>query len=388
MVGWQAESFCKVSPDKDVKRIVFFIESFSGGGAERVLYTVLKYIDRKRFNITVLVMSDTGVQKEAFHKLGVRIINILDWKLPVFNKIKYKLLHNFLPTWVAAQWILKGVKADTYVAFVEGYCTKLFSRLPKTTNKIAWVHIDLANFPWTIEKKLYKNTVEEKMTYSTFNQVVGVSDEVTNVMKVNYGISKSRTIYNPIDEASIKKLAADNCKINVDQAKFNLISVGRLTRQKGYDKLIDLMPSIVNQNPSVRLYIVGEGEDRIRLDSQIKSLGIESFVTLTGFLQNPYSLMARMDAFVCSSRAEGFSLVIAEAMIIGLPIISMECAGPCEILGNGKYGILCKSYDELSKYIAKIAKDKMLLDLLKIRSLRRTKIFDTVKTIKLIEDIL
>lgn len=370
------------------KRILFFIESFSGGGAERVLYTVLKYIDRKRFDVTVLVMSDVGVQKEAFHQLGINIVNVIDSKLPILNKIKYKLLYNYLPSKNALNWILKGVKADTYVAFVEGYCTKIFSQLPKTVNKIAWVHIDLKNFPWTLEKRIYKNTADEKVAYSNFNQVVGVSDEVVNVMKAHYGVAKTKTIYNPIDESYIASLKSCRCNINIEKGEFNIISVGRLTKQKGYDKLIDLMPSIVNQNPSARLYIVGEGEERIRLENQIKDLGLESFVILSGFLQNPYSMMSQMDLFVCSSRAEGFSLVIAEAMTVGLPIISMKCAGPCELLDNGKYGILTSSYDELRDAIIEVANDKTLQDSLREKSKERSRFFDTKSIVTQIESIL
>lgn len=370
------------------KRVLFFIESFAGGGAERVLHTILKYIDRRRFDITILVMNDVGVHKDAFHSLGFRIINVLDGKLSLLNNIKYKLIYNILPAKIAAKCLLNGIKADTYVAFVEGYCTKIISTIPHKKRKIAWVHIDLDNFPWTIEKGIYKDKVEEKKSYSRFDEVISVSQEVTEVMRHEYGTIKARTIYNPIDEVRIKQASNDSCDIVVDKKNVNIISVGRLTYQKGYDLLIEKMLEIVSSKNNVRLYIVGDGEQRASLNCQIKRLGLEQHVILTGFLQNPYSLMTQMDAFVCSSRAEGFSLVIAEAMIVGLPIISMDCAGPCELIDNGKYGILCKSYDELSKSIVAVAEDKKLLESLKVKSQQRAKDFNTEKTIKLIEEIL
>lgn len=373
---------------KGMKKVVFFIESFSGGGAERVLYTILRYIDQKKFAITILVMNDTGPQKDAFHSLGYVIKNVLGNKISLLNKIKYKLIYNILPAKVALKWLTKDVDADTYVAFVEGYCTKVFSHIPSGKRKVTWVHIDLDSFPWTIEKGIFKNKAEEKKSYSRFDEVICVSQEVTKVMRREYGINNARTIYNPIDEDRIIQASRESCDIVVDIECFNIISVGRLTRQKGYDLLIDKMPEIIAANPSIKLYIVGEGEERASLESQIQRLRLEEHVILTGFLQNPYSLMTQMDAFVCPSRAEGFSLVIAEAMIVGLPIASMECAGPCELLDEGKYGILCRSYDELAKSIAAVACNEELLESLRMKSQQRAKDFNTKNTIKCIEEIL
>ena len=78
---------------------------------------------------------------------------------------------------------------------------------------------------------------------------------------------------------------------------------------------------------------------------------MEDYVTFTGFLKNPYALMSKMDLFVCPSRAEGFSLVIVEAMSLGLPVVSMDCAGPREILADVSCGEICESYEDLEKEI-------------------------------------
>lgn len=368
--------------------LVFFIESFSGGGAERVLLTILRNIDREKFDISVLVMNDGGVYSDAFHALGVEIIPILNSKISILNNIKYKLIYNLLPVKIAARWILRGIEADTYVAFIEGYCTKIFSAISNNKRKIAWVHCDLQQLPWTIEKGIFRNVEKERDAYHKYDIVIGVSESVTEMLKTRYGLNKVRTIYNPIDEKRIQQLASELCSIATDKSKFNIVSVGRLTAAKGYDKLIALMPTIVAANPDVRLYIVGEGEERMSLETQIRELGLGTHVILTGFLENPYSLMRQMDLFVCSSVAEGFSLVIAEAMIVGLPVVSMECAGPCELLGNGEYGILCSTYEQLKDTIILLSKDRETLAELKTKAIERSKIFDTKTIVKNIESIL
>lgn len=370
------------------RRILFFIESFSGGGAERVLLTILRNLDMKKFDVMVLVMSDSGVYSKDFHRLDIKVVPVLKSGSGFLNKVKYKLLYNILPAKLACKWVLRGINAETYVAFVEGYCTRLFSSLPKRKKKIAWVHCDLKYLPWTIEKKIFKNVQEEKDAYQKFDEVIGVSETVTSIMTERYSFHVAKTIYNPIDEKRILDLSKKDSGVEIDKNKFNIVSVGRLTVPKGYDKLLRLMPDILAVNPNIKLYIIGEGEEREALETEIKELGIQENMELLGFMENPYSVMKNMDLFVCSSVAEGFSLVIAEAMILGLPVVSMDCAGPNELLGHGKYGVLCSSYDELAKKITDISNDNNILDALKEKAAVRAKDFNTEAIVKSIEQIL
>lgn len=370
------------------KRVVFFIESFSGGGAERVLLTILRNINKEKFDVTVLVMTDIGAQKDEFHKLGIRIVDLTASRSRFLGNVKYKLLYDIVPTKIVCWWALRGIKADTYVAFVEGYCTRLFSKVLQSKKKIAWVHIDLETFPWTLENGIFGSVMKERDAYQKYDEVIGVSESVTDMLISRYGLHNAKTIYNPIDEKRIRRLSENKCPIDIDRSKFNIVTVGRLTRQKGYDKLIRLFPDILAANPDIRLYIIGEGEDRDLLESEIKEFGLQGNVVLTGFMNNPYSLMKVMDLFICSSLAEGFSLVIAEAMTIGLPVVSMECAGPCELLGNGKYGILCSSYDMLRDSVISLSKDENKLSELKNKAIRRRSSFDTESIVSQIECIL
>ena len=93
---------------------------------------------------------------------------------------------------------------------------------------------------------------------------------------------------------------------------------------------------------------------------QADDLGISDCVTFTGFMKNPYALMSKMDLFVCSSRAEGFSLAIAESMVLGVPVVSMNCSDPNELIDNNKYGALCDTYDDLEKAIQNAIEGKVV----------------------------
>ena len=172
-------------------------------------------------------------------------------------------------------------------------------------------------------------------------------------MKNHYGLSNTMTIYNPLDSEEIVQLSKQECPFRVDAAKFNIISVGRLERVKGFDQLISIIWNIREKRNDIHLWIVGEGFQKDALNSLVKEMDMENYVTFTGFMKNPYSLMAQMNLFVCSSRAEGFSLVIAEALLLGLPVVSMNCAGPQELIQLCGGGNLCDSYEDLEQEILK-----------------------------------
>ena len=108
-----------------------------------------------------------------------------------------------------------------------------------------------------------------------------------------------------------------------------------------------------------------------------------------GFLKNPYALMKNMDLFVCSSRAEGYSLVIAEALVLGLPVISTDCAGPNELLDNGKYGILVDNNESaLYNGICDLINSPENIITLRNKSFQRCDFFNIYNTIQAFEKLI
>ena len=156
-----------------------------------------------------------------------------------------------------------------------------------------------------------------------------------------------------LDYDEILHLSKQECSLNVNVSQFNIISVGRLEKVKGFDKLIPIIRNVREKGIDVHLWIVGEGTEEKTLKQLVVECGLENDVTFTGFLKNPYALMSKMNLFVCSSFAEGFSLVIAEAMLLGVPVVSMNCAGPQELIRLCGVGSLCESYEELEQEIPK-----------------------------------
>lgn len=367
------------------KKILFFIESLGGGGAEKVLSTIVKHLDTQKFDVTVCVIMAGGEFDEEVER-RVRLCSLLNSSEEYhgFGKIlywlKYHLIYDWLPyRLVYDLFIPKG--NDVEIAFVEGFSTKLLScSTNSNAKKIAWVHCDLKNQPWPIQEGIYRNKEEEKACYGKYDTVVCVSGMVEDVMRGYYDLSNTVTIYNPIDVAEINRLAGKDYEWNVDSSKYNIISVGRLEKVKGYDKLIPVLRNIRKKGVDAHLWLVGEGSEMDALVRLVAEEGLGNNVTFTGFLRNPYSLMSKMNLFICSSRAEGFSLVIAEAMVLGIPVMSMNCAGPKELMELCECGILCDSYEELELHI--------LEKKAHICEKNKMSVFDASKVICQIEDVL
>lgn len=374
-----------------MKKLLFFIESLSGGGAEKVLVTLLKHIDYNKYHVSLIVLNDVGVNKETLDlsRIDYRgIIKPSTNKYKMFvNKIIYKLLYNYLPASVVCRLIIPQHEVDIYVSFVEGYCTKILSYLPRNKKKIAWVHIDLKTFSWTIEKKIFKNLSKERKAYLKYDKVVCVSYSVEKVMKVYYRLTNTITIYNPLESTGIRELAVRTVSEKIDSSAFNIVSIGRLVYQKGYDLLIPIIARLVQGGHKVKLYLVGEGSDRGLLNTLIHRYDLNNDVFLMGFLTNPYALLKKMDLFVCSSRSEGFSLVIAEALILQIPVISMNCSGPNELLGNNQYGQLCNDYEELYQYIKEAVSDEAYYFQLKQKAKEGTNNFGMTATMREIDSL-
>lgn len=373
-------------------KILFFIESLSGGGAEKVLVTLLKHLDYEKYEVTLLLVNEVGVHFDEINKLNsIRNVSLIVKSLcdngdQIYQRIKYKFIYRILPAWLVC-WLFIPKGYNTYVAFVEGFCTKIISYA--RGKKVAWVHIDLKNYPWTISNRIYTTKEKEQKAYCRYDKVVCVSKSVEHIMKDYYGLCNTMTIYNPVDARNISFLSSKTPDYIVDTAYFNIISIGRLVPQKGYDLLIPIVKKLVDVDKiNVKLWIIGDGGERQNLERQARNLNLDGDIIFTGFLKNPYALLRQMNLFVCSSRAEGYSLVIAESLILGIPVVSTCCSGPNELLAEGKYGKLCDGYDELYETIKKAVIDTNYYNSEKQKAISGNYRFNVENTVTRIESIL
>lgn len=361
------------------KRVLFFIEWLSGGGAEHVIATLLRHFDYEKYDVTLVSLFDEEGFKNNIDNGKIHYRCIFPQSNGLWYKTKYKLLYRWLPARLVARIIIpQGY--DVYIGFIEGYTTKIISSVKGGGRKIAWVHIDLKNYPWTLLQGIYKSHEEEVESYREFDKVVCVSHSVENVMKEHYGLTNTVTVYNPIDVGFINQQASDPIDFQPAEG-FNIVTVGRLENQKGYDLLIPIIARIRREGYPINLYIIGQGSERKNLETLTSQLSAQEFIHFLGYHNNPHAIVSKMDLFVCSSRAEGYSLVIAEALSLGIAVISTNCSGPNELLADGKYGILCNDYEDLYVRLKEVVTDPSLCEKLHNKALERKKSLDVKRTI-------
>ena len=126
-----------------------------------------------------------------------------------------------------------------------------------------------------------------------------------------------------------------------------VVTAGRLTAQKGYDRLLPVWAKVVEQRPDWRLEIYGSGPNEKKLRRQLKKLGLEGSAELMGRTDVLFERMARASMFVMTSRHEGLPMVLLEAMGLGLPVVSYDCpTGPREVITDGVDGYVVPNGDK------------------------------------------
>lgn len=376
------------------KKVLFIIESLAGGGAEKALTTLLRNCDRSKFDITICCIVNTGKYTEEVQRLAKYTYIIPNWDdcKTLWQRLKYqmlyKLIYSLLPlNWVYSWFIPKG--NDIEIAFVEGFATKLLSKARSNTKKIAWVHCDLVNHHWI--SSIYRDINEERLSYEKFDNVIGVSESASQAITTLYGNNVNiTTIYNPVDATEIiNKSIEATPTYNKSKDNIRICSIGRFVQAKAFDRLLRIINRLRDEGIAVELWILGDGQLRPEYEEYIAQNNLQQIVTLWGFQSNPYSYLSQCDIFACSSITEGYSLVIAEAIVLGIPIISTNCAGPAELLADSKYGILVDN-DEESLYhgLKKMVTDSEFRNQYVQQPLETSKFFDIKLFNKKIESIL
>lgn len=373
-------------------RILFMINSLYGGGAEKVLQTLLGQLDSNLYEITLYGVINEPYDDSIYPK-SITYKSVFSGKyhslikstfiIKALNKIKIFIYNNFSSK-LFYKLFIKG-EYDVEVAFIEGYSTRIISGSTNNkSKKLTWVHIDLEANHWS--KIAYKSLKKEIECYRKYNSIICVSESVKRTFTKKFGISKTLNVcYNPLNVQDI--IAKGSESITIPKNKnFLICAMGRLEVQKGFDRLIHCVKKLVDKNYPVELWIIGKGNDESMLINLIDQNNLNRHVKLLGFQSNPYKFINQSDLFVCSSRSEGFSLAIGEAYILNIPVLSTNCTGPDELLHYGEYGLLVENSENgIYDGLVKILDNSLLLEELKSKSKERAKFFSLEKSCKIIE---
>lgn len=325
----------------DMIKILFFIDSISGGGAEKVLRNLVNNMDQSKFEITVQTINDS-VKAETLLKDGIRYKTI--------NRFKNRVLNKLYQYWIRLCAELKILYPlyikddyDIEVAYLECGPTKIIaSSTNKKAVKIAWVHCDLE------KKEGFADSIEKsRKYYEKYDEIVCVSENVKQSFEKLFGTDMETTVlYNVNDENEIIEMAQAQINIKREKDVPLLEVIGRLSQEKGVDRLIRVCSRLKKDRYSFELLILGEGEEREKLERMIEESDLSECVKLLGFISNPYPHMRMADILVCPSRYEGLSTVVTEGLILGKAIVTTQCSGMKELLGDSEYGIVTENSEQ------------------------------------------
>ena len=320
-----------------MKKVLFAINTLNNGGAEKVLLTLLRYLDPKKYEIHLLVVFGEGIYFEQIPQY-VRVTHIFPCKSKEATKEIREHASKLYEQYVKESY-------DVMVAFLEGPSTKILSCCnDPMCRKYAWMHTNLKKRHRTAV--FYKSFEEEKYAYSQYDKIVFVSEAIRVAFGEMFGIElvqNAAVCYNPLEAKTIRRMAE---AYEVAHDKFTICAVGRVIPEKGFLRLTSICEHMVEDGRDFTLNIVGDGKEYDRLKEMVESHHLEKWEHLIGFQENPYPYIKNADLFVCSSLNEGYNLAISEAVILGVPVISTDCSGIKENLGNGKWGYIVENRKE------------------------------------------
>ena len=319
-------------------KVLFFIESLGGGGAEKVLIDLVNHMDQSKFDITVQTLwpSDNrnklakGVhyrsvysKQNRWNNSRMRLESALGWTYQLHMKDKY----------------------DIEVAYLECGTTKILSASTnRRAAKIAWVHCDLSIKMGDVLDSFVQKAAPQ---YRKYDRIACVSQDVLNTYQNLFGpVPPAVVVHNTVDDKLIQEMAAQALPADAIKRKTTLVTLGRLTHEKAYDRLLRVHKRLQQEGFDYDLWILGEGEDRPTLEQYIEKNDLADSVRLFGFRDNPYPFVNAADLLVCSSRYEGFSTFVTEGLILGKPIVTTDCTGMRELLGDSEFGLITENSED------------------------------------------
>lgn len=390
------------------RNVAIIIPELTNGGAERVASNLSLNISEDKFNKYIIVYNS----EKTLYPYGGKLINTNTKATP--NPIG-KII-NLIKRFFKLKQIKRQYNIHTTISLLEN--PNIMNIFTKTNDKVI---VSVRNFVSKANKGFYGRVYNAsiKFLYNKADKVVVVSRAIKNDLIMNFGLdqTKIKVIYNFYDIERINELAKEEIEEQYKDIFKNptIITVGRLSQQKGQWHLIRAFKEIKQEISNAKLVILGQGELKNYLRQLAMDLGLGNDIYFLGFQENPFKYIARSTIYVLPSLYEGFPNALCEAMACRIPVVSSDCkSGPREILAPGtdidleaqnieyeKYGILVpvcngimyKHDDELtreerflSKSIIDLLSNKELLEKYSTRAFRRSKDFCKENIIKIWEN--
>jgi N-acetylgalactosamine-N,N'-diacetylbacillosaminyl-diphospho-undecaprenol 4-alpha-N-acetylgalactosaminyltransferase len=315
-------------------RVMFVINSLEGGGAERVMSTLLRHSEAEAAEFdTSLVLLDH--ETRAYEVPSWLTLHQLDCRGGLVRSVReMSRLRRALKPDLVLSFLTRANVANVWGA---GRSAAVISERVNTS-----VHLGR-------DLRGQAGRLMVRAAYPRAARVIAVSSGVAEDLRSNFGVPGDRlvTIENPLDLAMIRARGGEPATLPLKGPY--IAAAGRLVPNKNFALLVE---AFARSGVPGELVILGEGPERGPLLDLAQRLGVADRVRLPGFVDNPFAIVKGASAFVLCSNAEGFPNSLVEAMALGVPVIATNCAsGPSEILADrerasvrgltrGAYGLL------------------------------------------------
>lgn len=364
------------------KNILFIIPGLGAGGAEKSLVNLLNEFDYSKYNVDLFVIDKKGLFT-MFLPEQVKVLeqpeNLIIFKESLLKSIgifiskrKFKLAYNRLAYCFINKFMKNKGKAEQYswkffrqaIGIIDRRYDISIGYLEKTSNyicvdcvetdkKIGWIHNDYT--------KLEIDREFDEKYFNKLDFVVTVSDKCKEVLEKEFPQIKIKVklIENITSSKLIRKLACKNEeRFDSNRDEIKILSIGRLDNQKGFDMAIEAANLLVQKGYKIKWNIIGEGNERKKLQELIKKYNLQNNFNLIGLRANPYPYISNCDIYVQPSRFEGKSVAIDEAKILCKPIVVTNFSTVYDQITNNKTGIITgMNALEISKGIEKYIND-------------------------------
>ncbi|MED3397874.1 glycosyltransferase [Bacillus wiedmannii] len=367
------------------KKILFMVINMNIGGTEKALLNMVAEIPKDKYEVTILMLEKKGDFLNFIPK-EVRIEYVKDYeemqyilnrpsRLVIADLIKQRKITKALQ--LAVLYVISKIMKERSV--ILKYCLQNYEDVYRNYDiaiayagpmdfisyfvankiearrKVQWVHFDI--------EKIYFNKYFVNKVYKKFQHVFVVSDlgKMKLTQTVPELINKTETFFNIISPEMICKMANEGIGFVDDFEGVRILTVGRLSIEKGQDLTISVLAKLKEAGYNVKWYCIGDGKERGMYEKLVKNYDVQGDYIFLGAVSNPYPFMKQCDIYVQPSRHEGYCITLAEARCFNNPIISTNFTGASEQIIDNYNGLIVQ-FDEQQMYdsIVQILSDKSL----------------------------